>query len=123
MSLRVLAYVTIGFVVVLAVAGLLTVFNMTTGPIAATHTASLRSCSSVTEVAAILASDPAAVAAFKTAAATNGTVSFISGNLPVTAYVANNEYIVQVGSGAQAFTCHTTIAQRSLQPNYSGTNL
>jgi hypothetical protein len=123
MSIRMLLYVTIGFVAVLAIGGLVVGYTTVTTPNAAMHTASLKSCDSVTEISAVLASDPNAAAALKTAQATNGTVSFISGNLPITAYVASGEYIVQVGTGSQAFTCHTAIAQRSLQPNYSGTNL
>lgn len=85
-----------------------------TAPVAADHAAVLEACSGAVEVGAIVGSDPNAATKMKTASQSTGMITTGATPLPITARVGGSEYVVTVGTGKSAHTCHVPLASRSL---------
>jgi hypothetical protein len=85
-----------------------------TAPVASDHAAVLEACNGAVEVGAIVGADPNAANQLKSATQATGTITGGATPLPVTARVAGSEYVVTVGSGRAARTCHVPLVSRDL---------
>lgn len=110
-SILSLAWVT---AVVLGLGGVVVGAIHATSPNPADHTASVEACNGVAEIAAVIANNGAAVTALAGVQNSSGALASAAGNLPVTARTAAGEYVVTVGTGPTAHTCHIPIKTRSL---------
>jgi hypothetical protein len=112
------AFIALAAVVgaIVVIGGGVVSYMKATQPIPAQHAATVEACNGAVEIAALEAADAATTTKIAQAQNASGTIAGPTGTspLPVVARVANNQYVVTVGSGADAKTCSIPIATRSL---------